>query len=143
MFCWQAWGGSFTPKSPFEVPKKLQLFMLKGPRKKHYQVVHSQHTCLRWANVGIGAATSPSGDDVGPTLFRRRLATSQYDAKPTSGDDVALTLFPRRLVTLSQRRVTMLAQRCSDDGWRRHSTTLSQHRVTMLAQRCSADGWRR
>ena len=22
------------------------------------------------ANVGIGAATSPSGDDVGPTLFR-------------------------------------------------------------------------
>ena len=34
MFCWQAWGGAFTPKSPFEVPKKLHLFMLKGPRKK-------------------------------------------------------------------------------------------------------------
>ena len=34
MFCWQAWGGSFAQKSPFEVPKKLQLFMLKGPRKK-------------------------------------------------------------------------------------------------------------
>ena len=36
------------------------------------------------ANVGIGAATSPSGDDVGPTLYRRRLATSQDDANPTS-----------------------------------------------------------
>ena len=34
MFCWQAWGGAFTPKSPFEVPQKLHLFMLKGPRKK-------------------------------------------------------------------------------------------------------------
>ena len=34
MFCWQAWGGAFTPKSPFEVPKKLHLFMLKGPKKK-------------------------------------------------------------------------------------------------------------
>ena len=32
--CWQAWDGAFTPKSPFEVPKKLHLFMLKGPRKK-------------------------------------------------------------------------------------------------------------
>ena len=60
---------------------------------------------------------SPSGDDVGPTLFRRRLATSQYDGKPTSGDDVGSPLFPRRLVTLSLRRVTMLAQRCSRDGW--------------------------
>ena len=28
-------GWAFTPKSPFEVPKKLQLFMLKGPRIKH------------------------------------------------------------------------------------------------------------
>ena len=45
----------------------------------------------------------------------------------------------RHRTTLSQRRVTMLAQRCSDDGWRRHSTTLSQRRVTMLAQRCSRD----
>ena len=51
------------------------------------------------ANVGIGAATSPSGDDVGPTLFRRRLATSQDDAKPTSSDDVGSTLFRRRLAT--------------------------------------------
>ena len=41
-------------------------------------------------------ANPTSGDDVGSTLFRRRLATSQYDAKPTSGDDVGSTLFPRR-----------------------------------------------
>ena len=34
MFCWQAWGGAFNPKSPFEVSKKLHLFMLKGPREK-------------------------------------------------------------------------------------------------------------
>ena len=34
MFCWQAWGEASPPKSPFEVPKKLHLFMLKGPRKK-------------------------------------------------------------------------------------------------------------
>ena len=47
----------------------------------------------------------------------------------------------RQRTTLIQRRVTMLAQRCSDDGWRRHRTTLSQRRVTMLAQRCSDDGW--
>ena len=39
------------------------------------------------------------GDDVGPTLFRRRLATSQDDANPTSGDDVGSTLFRRRLAT--------------------------------------------
>ena len=49
----------------------------------------------------------------------------------------------RHRTTLIQRRVTMLAKRCSDDGWRRHRKTLSQRRVTMLAQRCSDDGWRR
>ena len=27
-------GGAFTPISPFEVPKKIHLFMLKGPRIK-------------------------------------------------------------------------------------------------------------
>ena len=58
---------------------------------------YTQQTCLRWANVG--KRWHRRGDDVGPTLFRRRLATSQYDAKPTSGDDVGSTLFRRRLAT--------------------------------------------
>ena len=50
-------------------------------------------------NVGIGSATSPSGDDVGPTLFRRRLKTSPNDVKPPPGDDVGSTVFRRRLAT--------------------------------------------
>ena len=29
------WGGAFTPTSPFELPKKLHLFMLRGPRIKN------------------------------------------------------------------------------------------------------------
>ena len=41
-----------------------------------------------WANVGIGAATSPSGDDVGPTLFQQQLPTLPDDGKSPSGDDV-------------------------------------------------------
>ena len=62
--------------------------------------------------------------------------------------------FPANMLTLGQRRqtlalerqrrrrVTMLAQRCSDDGWRRRRTKLSHHRVTTLVQHCSDDGWR-
>ena len=53
----------------------------------------------RWLATSHDDANPTSGDDVGSTLFRRRLATSQYDAKPTSGDDVGSTLFRRRLAT--------------------------------------------
>ena len=59
MFCWQAWGGAFTPKSPFEVPKKLHLFMLKGPRKKHYQVVRYGSRSTKWTMQAISREALP------------------------------------------------------------------------------------
>ena len=77
---------------PVPLHNKLNVDLLVIPSKHAYVGPTS-------ANVGIGAATSPSGDDVGPTLFRRRLAMSQDDANPTSGDDVGSTLFRRRLAT--------------------------------------------
>ena len=35
MFCWQAWRGAFTPKSPFEVPKKTPLIYVKRAKEKN------------------------------------------------------------------------------------------------------------
>ena len=33
--CWQGWGGAFTPKSPFEVPKKTTLIYVKRAKDKN------------------------------------------------------------------------------------------------------------
>ena len=49
---------------------------------------------------------------------------------------------PLALERQRRRRVTALAQRCSDSGWRRSRTMLSLRRVTTLAQHCADDGWR-
>ena len=59
MDCWQVWGGAFNPKSPFEVPKKLHLFMLRGPRIKHCQVVHWGSMSMKMAMRAISCEALP------------------------------------------------------------------------------------
>ena len=44
---------------PLKYPKKLHLFMLKGPRKKHYQVVHSGSKSTKWTMQAISREALP------------------------------------------------------------------------------------
>ena len=58
MDCWQVWGGAFTPKSPFEVPK-TNVFMLRGPRIKTLPSCSLGSMSTTWTMQAISCEALP------------------------------------------------------------------------------------
>ena len=74
MDCWQVWGGAFTPKSPFEVPKKKSIYVKRAKDKNIAKLFIGFHEYeMDNASNFMRGSTPDSNPKRGNTKMRKKI----------------------------------------------------------------------